>query len=151
MAQKRKIVANATSVGEFFRRPVAYRVPVNQRDFAWTQEEIDVLWGDLSQALDNDKEEYFLGAIVLASIEGETEAFEIVDGQQRLAALSMILAAVKEAWGADSRGQEVFDLYLGSRDRKSREVIPKLSLNSTNDPVYQEVVLISSKHPRSTA
>src|SRR5215469_15379479 len=96
---KRHIDANANTIGEVFRRPVFYRVPTNQRDFAWTSEEIDILWLDLKAALEDDREEYFLGALVFAPSEDEPTEFEVVDGHQRLASLSMLLAAIRDEWG----------------------------------------------------
>src|SRR2546429_9589635 len=42
--------------------------------------------------------EYFLGAIVVSPNENDPKVMEIVDGQQRLAALSMIFAAIIQEW-----------------------------------------------------
>ena len=144
MTPKRRIGSNAQSIGEVLRRPVSYVVPMNQRDFAWTQEEVDLLWQDLVDALQEDRGEYFLGAIVLAPNKDDGQVLEIVDGQQRLAALSMMLAAIHRVWKErkdDEQAAEVFRDYLGSKDRKTREIAPKLKLNETNDPVFQAIVL----------
>jgi uncharacterized protein with ParB-like and HNH nuclease domain len=144
VTSKRRIGSNAQSIGEVLRRPVSYVVPVNQRDFAWTQEEVDLLWQDVVNALEEERGEYFLGAIVLAPNKDNAQLLEIVDGQQRLAALSMILAAIHQTWKSrkdDEQAAEVFRDYLGSKDRKSREISPKLRLNETNDPVFQAIVL----------
>lgn len=144
VTSKRRIGSNAQNVGEILRRPVSYSVPVNQRDFAWTQEEIDLLWQDIVNALEEGRSEYFLGAIVLAPNKQDVSILEIVDGQQRLAALSMMLAAIHQTWKArsdDEQAAEVFRDYLGSKDRKTREITPKLRLNETNDPVFQQIVL----------
>jgi hypothetical protein len=142
---KRHIGAYAHTIGEVFRRPVFYRVPINQRDFAWTGEEIDVLWQDLLAALEDDRGEYFLGAFVISPSEHEPTDFEVVDGQQRLASLSMILAAIRDEWGGKDQAQEIANAFLGTRDRKSRSITPKLGLNATNDPIYQRVVLECEK------
>src|ERR1044072_4167003 len=120
---KRKITADARSIGEVLRGPVTYSVPANQRDFAWrTQEQIDALWEDLTVALEDGREEYFLGAIVVRPTEGQN-GYEIVDGQQRITALSMIFAAIRTKWNGDERASEVSDLYLGTKDRRSRAII----------------------------
>lgn len=141
---KRRIGSNAQSIGEVLRRPVSYAVPINQRDFAWTQEEVDLLWQDLINALEEGRGEYFLGAIVLAPNKDDGQVLEIVDGQQRLATLSMMLAAIHQSWKGrddDEQAAEVFRDYLGSKDRKTREISPKLRLNETNDPIFQAIVL----------
>ena len=141
MPAKRKVTAEAKTVGEVLRRPVFYRVPTNQRDYAWTQEEVDILWQDVTDALAEDRDEYFLGAIVLSLDPEDASEYAIVDGQQRLATLSMIFAAIRIAWGTKEQAQEVFDTYLGTKDRKTRETTPKLTLNATNAPIFQQVVL----------
>lgn len=144
MIPKRRISSTTQNIGEILRRPVSYKVPVNQRDFAWTQEEVDLLWQDLINALEEGRGEYFLGAIVLAPTKEDNQFFEIVDGQQRLASLSMVLSSIHQAWKDrkdEEQAAEVFRDYLGSKDRKTREISPKLRLNETNDPAFQAIVL----------
>ncbi len=139
----RRIDSDVHSVGEVLRRPVFYKVPVYQRDFAWTYEEIDTLWEDITSALVSGRNEYFLGAIVVSPSNDE-KILEIVDGQQRLAVLSMMFAAIAEEWKTNKdnkRADGVFRDFLGSEDRRTGEPIAKISLNETNDPIYQDVVL----------
>ena len=139
----RRIDSDTQSVGEVLRKPFFYRVPPNQRDFAWTLEEIDVLWEDITTALEDDRSEYFLGAIVLSQCNDE-KIREIVDGQQRLAALSMMFAAIVSQWKEnedEKRALGVFRDYLGTEDRRTADVLPKLRLNELNDPVFQSLVL----------
>jgi uncharacterized protein with ParB-like and HNH nuclease domain len=145
---RKKIDSTAESIGEILRKPVSYKVPANQRDFAWTDEEIDLLWGDLTAALRDGRSEYFLGAIVVSPNENDPKVMEIVDGQQRLAALSMIFATIVEAWranGDDTRAEDVFREFLGAKDRRTRDLVSKLSLNETNDPIFQSIVLTGRK------
>jgi hypothetical protein len=144
MAEKhRKIDSAALSLGELLRKPVVFAVPVYQRDFAWTKEEVDTLWTDLTTALSEGRDEYFLGAITV-SREDESRRRLIIDGQQRLAVISMIFAGIAGAWkkqGDEKRANGVFHDYVGSEDRRTGEVLPKLSLNETNNPVFQSLVL----------
>jgi len=107
-------------------------VPINQRDYSWTDEEIDTLWQDLTAVIEDGRGEYFLGAIVLSPPENDEQTLEIVDGQQRLATLTMILSAIRLAWqqmGDADRAADMRSHYLGSRDRRTKDTIPKLSLN----------------------
>jgi hypothetical protein len=141
---RKKVDSSAESIGEILRKPVSYKVPVNQRDFAWTDEEVDLLWADLTTALRDGRSEYFLGAIVVSPNENDPKVMEIVDGQQRLAALSMIFTAIVQEWrktGDNARAEEIFHEFLGAKDRRTRELVSKLSLNETNNPVFQGVVL----------
>lgn len=149
MAEKRRrIDSDALSLGELFRRPVIYSVPVYQRDFAWTVDEVDTLWEDLAMAITDDRSEYFLGAVTVNE-DPEAKKCEVIDGQQRLAVLSMIFAAIADFWksqGKESRFHGVFRDYLGAEDRRTGQVLPKLTMNETNDPIYQAVVLRGQKY-----
>jgi hypothetical protein len=144
MAEKhRKIDSDALSLGELLRRPIAFAVPVYQRDFAWTKEEVGTLWSDLTIALSEGRDEYFLGAITVSRADTSKRS-SIIDGQQRLAVIAMIFAAITDAWrkqGDEKRANGVFHDYLGSEDRRTGDVMPKLSLNEANNPVFQSRVL----------
>ena len=144
MAEKhRKIDSDALSLGELLRRPVVFAVPVYQRDFAWTKEEVGTLWTDLTAALSEGRDEYFLGAITVSRADASKRS-NIIDGQQRLAVIAMIFASIAEVWrkqGDQKRAHGVFRDYLGSEDRRTGEVLPKLSLNESNNPVFQSRVL----------
>ena len=94
----RRIDSHARSVGEVLKGSLLYRVPVYQRDFAWTDEEIETIWEDLLRAFEEDQGEYFLGAIVLSRLNDE-KVREVVDGQQRLVALSMLFGIISREWG----------------------------------------------------
>ena len=138
-----KIDSKTQSVGEFLRLPLSYKVPVYQRDFAWTSEKVDILWDDLKNALENDRESYFLGAIVLSHTSSDN-SLDIVDGQQRIIVISMILATIRDEWkkeNDDERAQDVSRDYLGKKDRRSGDITPKITLNETNDIVYQDNIL----------
>jgi len=76
----RRIDSNTQSIGELLRKPIFYKVPINQRDFAWTSEEINYLWEDITRALQEGRNEYFLGAIVISST-SDDKTRDIVDGQ----------------------------------------------------------------------
>jgi hypothetical protein len=143
MEPARRIESRTLSVGEAFRSPTYYKVPSYQRDFAWTSEEVGTLWEDVAAAIDDGRDEYFLGTLVTSPAAAE-KTREVVDGQQRLAVLSMFFAAISREWtsrGDQKRADSVFRDYLGSEDRRTEAVIPKLTLNELNDSVFQKVVL----------
>ena len=143
----RRIDSHARSVGEILRSPLSYRVPVYQRDFAWTDEEIETIWEDLLRAYEEDQGEYFLGAIVFSRADDE-KVREVVDGQQRLVALSMFFGIISREWGRRDEGTRkmgVFRDYLGTEDRRTGDTNPKLTLNANNDPTFQKIV-VQDKH-----
>jgi hypothetical protein len=143
----RKIDSNSQSVGEVLRKPLFYRVPAYQRDFAWSSEEVVELWDDITRALLEGRSEYFLGAMV-TSHGDDDKTRDIVDGQQRLTVVSMMFSAIAQVWRENQderRASAVTRDYLGSEDRRTGDVVPKLRLNETNDNVYQDTVLLGRR------
>ena len=68
-------------------------VPDYQRHYSWEREEFEVFWQDLTSFAWDDSAQtstYFLGAIILVK---ETE-LEILDGQQRIATLTILLSSL---------------------------------------------------------
>lgn len=68
-------------------------IPEYQRPYAWSDEQIQVLFDDLVEYTINDSEStYFLGTIV--AYENDDQEQEIIDGQQRITTLFLLLRAV---------------------------------------------------------
>ena len=153
MSEKRMIDSQTLALGEILRKPFVYMVPFYQRDFAWTEEEVQALWDDLTNALiDRGADDYFLGAIVI-SPSSRDKAKEIVDGQQRLATVSMLFSAIAKAWigiGDEDRARGVQRDYLGTEDRRTKTILPKIKLNETNDSAFHSVVLDRSTPTATT-
>lgn len=76
-------------------------------------------------------------------------SLEVVDGQQRLATVSLLLAAIRDGFATVddiARAQQVESHYLCSRDLKSLEAAPKLSLNETDNDLYCQIVDSKKKY-----
>lgn len=71
-----------------------YFVPEYQRDYSWTNDQIEELWEDIDTSR-RTKSVYFLGTFVLNSEDKERGQFDIVDGQQRLATFSILFSVFK--------------------------------------------------------
>ena len=68
-------------------------IPEYQRPYAWTDEQIQILFDDLVEYTENNSEAtYFLGTIV--SYENDNNEQEIIDGQQRITSLFLLLRAI---------------------------------------------------------
>lgn len=77
-----------------------FEIPVFQRPYAWTTEEVNELLDDLLFSMDRDDQEpYFLGSIVLIK-EDDPDSL-VVDGQQRLTTLTMLLCSLRELADGD--------------------------------------------------
>src|SRR6478609_3643767 len=68
-------------------------VPPYQRAYSWTDEQIEELLRDLSDAIREKDAEYFLGTVVLTKIQAGQHA--VIDGQQRLATISILICAIR--------------------------------------------------------
>ena len=64
-----------------------YVVPIYQREFAWSREELIRLVKDIEDSRRRCKEEYYMGSLVTFHLENH---YELVDGQQRLTALALL-------------------------------------------------------------
>lgn len=71
-----------------------YTIPLYQRNFSWTYDEIAQLVNDVSDAYLEQSENYYIGTLV---VNQNGEMFEIIDGQQRTTALTLIALALKNS------------------------------------------------------
>ena len=128
-------------IGELLSRQRKYRVPVHQRDFAWTDDQVSQFWEDIRAATATDSVEHFLGAIVFRQIE-EDKDYEIIDGQQRLATALILLAAIRDIYyeNNDDLWKDIQATYFGRRDRRTREIVSNFIMNSTNDEFFQKFI-----------
>ena len=92
----------------FVNRNRQFQVPIYQRRYDWGKEECEQLWNDvLGAGADKSTLSYFLGSIVYINEDkvhnsAPTERCHLIDGQQRLATVSLLLAALGEAIEAES-------------------------------------------------
>src|SRR5438309_1009380 len=70
-----------------------WMVPVYQRSYKWEDKQVNELFSDIENAIAERHPEYFLGSIVVAHSNPRPH---IVDGQQRLATISVFFAAVRD-------------------------------------------------------
>src|SRR5690606_24746233 len=78
----------------------SFALPVYQRAYSWTRETAEQLLDDLLRAIApegdvDDLPPYFLGSVVVATSDPAAPA-EVIDGQQRLATLTILLCAARE-------------------------------------------------------
>ncbi len=80
---------------------VHYRVPLYQRRYIWNEMNWDTLWKEIlfqlkvkEQQEEEDHPTHFMGPIVTRSI--GKKAYEVIDGQQRLATFQIILCVIRD-------------------------------------------------------
>jgi hypothetical protein len=122
-------------------------VPIYQRSYAWTETHVTDLLQDMATAIDDGEAEYFLGSIVATA--GSDERQEIVDGQQRLATTSILMAAIRDYFflqGDKDRASDIEREYLSTRDIRTQEATPKLRLNDNDNDFYAKRILTLPGH-----
>ena len=71
-----------------------FKIHPPQRRFKWADKQIDQLWKDLLNAHTQNRDSYFLGTLLVAPI--SDGALSVIDGQQRIATVSMLLAVLRD-------------------------------------------------------
>ena len=97
-----------------------YAIPLYQRNFAWTYNEIEQLLNDVADAFQENRDNYYIGTLV---VNKENDIFKIIDGQQRTTALNLIALALKHEFGFDRL--KAVNLTFPAR-KKSNKNIQKL-------------------------
>jgi hypothetical protein len=118
-------------------------VPLNQREYSWTKEEVAELLGDLAAAIRSENYSYFLGTIVLTN-NPKRDVPEIADGQQRLATTTILLSAIRDWFyekKADNRVNGIEKTYLFDVDLNRDETVPKLGLNIDDNEFFRRTIL----------
>jgi len=118
-------------------------VPSRQRSYKWEEQQVDDLLRDFGDAIASNQGEYFLGSIVAVSNE-TTGRPEVVDGQQRLATTTILLAAIRDYFfshGDPDRGTNIELMYLMSRNIETNEPEPRLILNDFDKEYFEARIL----------
>lgn len=111
------------SIIELFDGKKRFLIPLYQRHYAWNvSPQLELLWEDIERIatrIDEDRISvvpHFMGAMVIAQIKTfgkQVQAFEIIDGQQRLTTFSIFLASLRDiAVEGESRYATELQKYL---------------------------------------
>lgn len=90
----------------FDRNKFHLRIPDYQRTYCWEERNVYRLWTDISEL--TEVKPYHLGNIILYR-QNQNDAWDIVDGQQRLVTLTLILLALGEEESCLSLADAVFE------------------------------------------
>ena len=134
------IKASEQNLNSVFSDAYLFEIPQYQRPYAWTTEQADELLDDLLDAMGRDPQSpYFLGSIVLIKDEADSKS-AVVDGQQRLATLSMLFCVLREL--ADGNAKTDLDGFVreaGNSVRGTQERF-RLGLRAQDREFFHENV-----------
>jgi len=88
------IEAKETPLATLFSEAFIFRIPIFQRPLSWKEDNFEQLIEDIKDSM-NLEEGHFLGSIILQQ-KKQRNLYDLIDGQQRMAALTILLAVVRD-------------------------------------------------------
>ena len=150
MASSNLLGTRTISFLELVGNGKTYRVPPYQRDYSWKEEQWEDLWTDIDDLRSRRAETHYMGALVVDSQSDRN--FQVIDGQQRLATLTVLALAVisklldlaaddvdREANRERAAGLRA--RFVGEKDPASLVESSKLFLNETDDGFFQDYLV----------
>jgi len=93
-----------------------YKIPLYQRRYSWTDEQVKQLWDDLNDARKKDISHYF-GTLIFKERESPglstLQSYEIIDGQQRLTTIFILLNELINKLPDSEKKDELRKIYIG--------------------------------------
>lgn len=148
------------SITSLFSNNVKFEVPKFQRNYSWEQETVEQLWSDLMDTFNAVRlapshvkdAQYLLGPVVLVPDE-ETDALSVIDGQQRLATLTLLFCVVRdilaedaEAAGKPAVSDPIIKSMIENTHIDGRHESWKLALNDTDKVLFREIQQYEQNH-----
>lgn len=135
------------TISEIFSCDGIYKIPNYQRQYSWTNDQLDALWNDLYEAYENKSEGndcYFLGSIVV--VNNGKGYYELIDGQQRITTLMILMnVLVKDFPEINKDNDEIFVadkekimnciMFQGRRNRLQLQTDPKY------DSIFNDLII----------
>jgi hypothetical protein len=120
------------SIEEAFRE-CFYIVPDYQREYVWTDKEVQQLLEDIDEQIDSGSDkEYFVG-MILVSPGSQKNHFEVIDGQQRLTTFYLLLCALRHRFKGTQQHQSINGLISTNYTASDGDIKTSLKL----EPRYE--------------
>lgn len=118
------LTAEQREVRKIFNVDEQYVVPSYQRPYSWGYDECFQFYTDLIEKYE-DKEDYFIGNVIIAKSESDKEHLQVIDGQQRMTTL---LIMIKVLYLFNPR-IKILGKILELEDWKGESKVPRLVTN----------------------
>ena len=119
-----------------------YIVPKFQRNYSWTEDQLQDMWDDMKGLMSHPNEIHYMGYLVFQLTEDDDIKI-VIDGQQRLTTFTLlVLAAMKHLESMPNEKERIDELrsnYIGRKDEVNLRMENKLELNRNNDYYYKEL------------
>lgn len=78
------------TINKIIEKDYAFNIPIYQRLYVWTNEQVKTLFEDLFLAFKNNKGIYYIGGVIIVKNNKDKKLFDLVDGQQRFTTLWLL-------------------------------------------------------------
>lgn len=151
MAKNNFLDTSTVSFSDILANGKLYQVPLYQRDYSWNVDHWEDLWADIMGIANSTGNAHYMGSVVFQD-KGDKK-YTIIDGQQRLATLSLIVLSIINKLqelvnnGIDCEdNKERIDIlknkFIGDKDPGSLTYSSKLQLNENNNSFFQSYLLV---------
>lgn len=115
-----------------------YNIPIYQRNYSWGYDNIETFFNDVN----NEKEGYYIGNLLITPNEKDSRAYDVVDGQQRLTTIVLMLLAINHII------YEKYDMlsFEDLQERKLYNTLVTCRSDIKRQLVYEETT--DEYHPR---
>ena len=163
-----KFSADIISIKGILESSERFVVPKFQRNYSWGVEKVEELWNDLvenyekilDESVRNEKAQYLLGSMVLLKSDTSSE-FLVIDGQQRLATLTMLFCVARDVMLEDAKNADTDRPDIKRAADKINDLIQitelgkhdgwKLVLNDTDKDLFEEIQRFEKDEKKSQA
>lgn len=135
--------AQDLSIDRFLRTSEVLVVPDYQRRYSWGKRQLNDFWQDLVEL--KERQTHFFGSILVITHHhtlGDYNIQEIVDGQQRLATISILLSIFSDYFGKNGKidlAKDIENHYLYSK-KPGKSQRQKLELGDLDSESYLKII-----------
>jgi hypothetical protein len=132
-------------IGRLLSEGNRFLVPHHQRDYSWTEDEIEQFFTDITETQTAKQKEYFVGLMVF--MPKREREYTILDGQQRIATTMILLASIR-TWlrqrNFDTDADQIQNDYIALRELGEDNLEPRLVMNEKNEAIFNDCVVRES-------
>lgn len=123
-----------------------FKIPINQRKFSWSNEQLEVFWEDI-KAISEDEGRHYLGVLSLIiknNADINFNCYEIIDGQQRMTTIVLLVSALRDVYCGlrdESKAKKIQENFLSSLS--TRKCCNKLEVSKLDSFTFNKIVNIN--------
>ena len=135
-----------TTLTDLLRANMQFQIPIYQRTYDWTRQNVRQLYDDIIRAGSPEQEHYhFIGAITCVvlpkRIHENVTPYQLIDGQQRITSLLLLLRALRDVHGEKTRFSDAMinDFLFNPHEEKGGKYY-KMVLLDDDDRTFREIM-----------